>query len=291
MRTWISLLQWEIDQMWRGVRLNLLLPLIVVLVALTTYRGSAQFFDVMLPQNTIPFLWQNEISATALLGLLTTIVISEFTVRDHLDRVDETLATLPFPTPLLTIARIIPVMLAALLIGFVYSLVTFLVQVVFHLAGSTDFPQIWIGRYLILWVIIIAPAMLSAAAIGFCATVFLQNRRIVLYPFAFLFWLLSFLPIVTETWADPAGYHFYNNTVSQFYSQAEHSISGSVGGPGGQPIPVVSFTLQGVQAQIVNALNVWPPLHDFLVTRLFYVIASIVLFLISIGFAQRSYSD
>lgn len=284
MITFMAMIRWEAAQLWKGIGLGGLLIGVLVLSVAAALLGQSYAYDVILPHNSFPVLWSVYLNATTLLGLLIVIITTELLLKDRRDRIEEVLATIPLATKSYALAKFVVVLGSAVLITVLFAFALIGTQIAGHLAGMDAYPSIVIGAYLLLWLILPLPAAIFASALSFVGTVFLGNRRLVLYLVFILFWLAPYTNALPSTYPDVLGHKYANDVVTVYYvnieqkfaARARASTQQSSSGATGEGTNQAPFTVEPLKASLFDALNSWPPLKDFVIGRIgFIVLASL----------------
>lgn len=291
-----ALIRWEVDQMWRGTGLRMLLVAAFLLSLASSVLGQTQVFDVTLPRNSTPVLWGTFIAVTTLLGLVVLIVTTEFLLRDRRDRIEEVLATAPLNNGAYALAKYLVAAGGALLLAITVLVALLCVQVVLHLTGSHDYPTLWFGRYAHLWLLLLVPAALFASAASFLGTYVFGKNRLILYALFFVLWLV---PLITgstvQSYPDLTGQQFMRDHATPYYERVERTYIVAAGGPRpGQPHDQqpTSFSLLPQADALIAAVNTWPPdMSDLMTTRLEELGAACILVLGGIWRFQRFHTE
>lgn len=286
--------------MWRGTGLRLFVPVAVVASIGATFLGSVQVYDTNLPRNSIPVLWGIFVPVTLLLGLVVMVVTSEFALRDRRDRIEETLATIPVSNVGYAFAKYLVVLGAALFLASVFLVTQLVVELVGHFLNPTDFPALWLGRYIRLWLLLPLPAVLFASALSLFGTFLLGNRRLMLFLLFFLIWLAPFYLSAGLRFSDITGQNYYIVSAHAYYAAIEHTyadnairLNGDIPPDQLPPGALIApgsdvFSLSEVRSGLLNALNTWPNDLDVLVeAQLKYVAAAGVLVLLALWRFRR----
>lgn len=279
MAAFVALVQWEAAHLWKGIGLRALLVAVLVLSVAAALLGQTYAYDVILPHNSLPVLWQVYLNATTLLGLLILVIATELLLKDRRDRIEEVLATAPIGTVTFALAKFVVVLGAAILVTVVFALALLGTQIAGYLLGSGAYPTISISPYLQLWVLLPLPAAVIASALSFLGTVLFGNRRLVLYLVFTLLWLAPYTNALPSAYPDVIGHKYANDVASVYYGKIENSFAGRArdlaqqagGSAGGDAPGQLAYTLEPLKTPLLEALNTWPPLGDFVLARMGYV--------------------
>ncbi len=296
MTQFAALIRWEVDQMWRGTGLRILLAAAFLLSLSSAMLGQTQVFDVTLPRNSAPVLWGTFVAATTLLGLVVLIVTTEFLLRDRRDRIEEVLATAPLNNGAYAVAKYLVAAGGALLLAITVLVALLCVQVVLHLTGSHDYPTLWFGRYAHLWLLLPVPAALFASAASFFGTYVFGKNRLLLYALFFALWLV---PLIigssVQSYLDLTGQQFMRDHAAPYYQRVERPFIVTAGGPrlGQSPAQQPpSFSLLPQKDALIAAVNTWPPdISDLVTTRLEELGAACVFVLCGVWRFQRFHAE